>query len=243
MDAKVGDWVVTPRHGCPVEINALWHAGLKTLAHFAARLGHDADAGAYQFGAEAVREAFRARFWNHARGYLHDVVPEDPTAPADDSVRPNALYAVALPGELLPPEQEAAVLSRARSDLLVPFGLRTLSPDAPAYKPHYRGDTLSRDGAYHQGTAWPFLLGVYASALVRHAARQGRPEPARHEVLGLYEWLPVALETFGLGHLPEVLDGDPPHRFGGCFAQAWSDCEALRALVEDGYGKGPPDVL
>ncbi|MBI5517060.1 MAG: glycogen debranching enzyme N-terminal domain-containing protein [Deltaproteobacteria bacterium] len=243
MDAKVGDWVVTPRHGCPVEINALWHAGLKTLAHFAARLGHDGDAGAYQFSAEGVREAFRARFWNPSRGYLYDVVPEDPGAPGDGSVRPNALYAVALPGELLPPEQEAAVVSRARSDLLVPFGLRTLSPDDTAYKGHYRGDPLSRDGAYHQGTAWPFLLGVYASAVVRHAAREDRLEPARHEVLALYEWLPVALETFGLGHLPEVLDGDPPHRFGGCFAQAWSDCEALRAIVEDGYGRGPPDTL
>lgn len=235
MDAKVGDWVVTPRRGAPVEINALWHHALRLLADLAA---DDASRAAWAAEADRVRDAFNARFWCAATAYLRDVVggPEGD----DDAVRPNALYALALPGDLVPLERCDAVLARARAELLVPLAVRTLAPSHPAYRGRFEGDPHSRDGAYHQGTAWPFLLGAYTRALVHTAERRGDADAltaARAEVSALLEPLGVALAAHGLGHLPEVMDGDAPHRPGGCFAQAWSDCEALRALVEDARGQ------
>ena len=242
MDARVGDTVFTPRHGAPVEVNALWHAGMLTLAWFAELAGDAADAETHRAEAARVKESFRAKFWNERTGYLHDAVREHER---DGSVRPNALYAVALPGELLDAEQRAAVIDRARRELLVPLALRTLSPSDPQYRGRYGGDAWSRDGAYHQGTAWPFLIGAYTGALVRHAQLSGDAEAvaaARAEVLGLFEGLGEALAAQCVGHLAEILEGDAPHRPVGCFAQAWSDCEALRALHEDAYGNGPEDL-
>lgn len=242
MDARVGDTVFTPRHGAPVEVNALWHAGLLTLAWLADLAGDAADAAAHRAEAARVRESFRARFWNASAGYLFDAVRPGERDPA---VRPNALYAVALPGELLDAEQRAAVIDRARRELLVPLALRTLSPSDPAYRGRYQGDAFSRDGAYHQGTAWPFLLGAYTSAVARHARLAGDPAAvarARAELLGLFEGLSDALGAQCVGHLAEIVEGDAPHRPVGCFAQAWSDCEALRALHEDAYGRGPEDL-
>jgi glycogen debranching enzyme len=125
------------------------------------------------------------------------------------------------------------------------LALRTLSPSDPQYRGRYEGDAWSRDGAYHQGTAWPFLLGAYTGALVRHAQLSGDGDAvarARAEVLGLFDGLGDALAAQCVGHLAEILEGDAPHRPVGCFAQAWSDCEALRALHEDAYGKGPEDL-
>ena len=234
MDAKVGDWVVTSRHGAPVEINALWHAALRTLAWMHGRYGDPGESARCTAEADRVRESFRAKFWNRARAYLFDVVRPDWSDPA---VRPNALLAVALPGDLIAPEQQMQVLARAKRDLLVPFALRSLAPDDPAYQGRFTGDPHARDGAYHQGTAWPFLLGWYTSALARH------DPSARDEVLGLFDGLTEALAAHGLGHIAEVMEGDAPHRSVGCFAQAWSDCELLRALVEDGLGRGPRDEL
>jgi predicted glycogen debranching enzyme len=243
MDARVGDHTFTPRHGAPVEVNALWHAGLLTLA-WLSRLAGDPDAAArYAADADRTRDAFRARFWNDDTAYLFDAVRGDDR---DPSVRPNALYAVALPGELLDAGQRRAVIERARAELLVPFALRTLSPRDPAYRGRYGGDPWHRDGAYHQGTAWPFLLGAYTGALVRHASLAGDAEAldrARRDVLGLFEGLADAVTAQGLGHLAEIFEGDAPHRPVGCFAQAWSDCEALRALYEDGHGRGPVDAF
>lgn len=233
MDAKVGDWVVTPRRGAPVEINALWHHALRTLAELSAD-----DGARYAAEADRVRDAFNARFWSDATGYLRDVVggPEGD----DDAVRPNALYALALPGDLVPLDRCETVLARARRELLVPLAVRTLAPSHPAYRGRFEGDPHARDGAYHQGTAWPFLLGAYTRGLVHTAERRGDAgalAAARAEVTALLAPLSDALAAHGLGHLPEVLDGDAPHRPGGCFAQAWSDCEALRALVEDARGQ------
>jgi predicted glycogen debranching enzyme len=235
MDAKVGDWVVTPRRGAPVEINALWHHALRLLAELA---DDPIAAAGYAAEADRAREVFNARFWSPATGYLRDVVG-GPTGD-DDAVRPNALYALALPGELVPLTRCEAVLTRARSELLVPLAVRTLSPRDPSYRGRFEGDPWSRDGAYHQGTAWPFLLGAYTRARVVTAERSGDAaavEAARAEVRALLSPLSEALSSHGLGHLPEVYDGDAPHRAGGCFAQAWSDCEALRALVEDARGQ------
>jgi predicted glycogen debranching enzyme len=242
MDARIGDTVFTPRHGAPVEVNALWHAGMLTLAWLAELEGDTRDAEAHRAAAAHTRASFRARFWNDHTAYLYDTVrPHD----RDGAVRPNALYAVALPGALLDAEQRAAVLDRARRELLVPLALRTLSPSDPRYRGRYEGDPWARDGAYHQGTAWPFLLGAYTAALVRHAALSGDPEAlqrARAEVLQRFEPLADALGAQCIGHLPEIVEGDAPHRPVGCFAQAWSDCEALRALHEDAYGRGPEDL-
>lgn len=241
MDARVGDTVFTPRHGCPVEINALWHAGLRSLAWLCGQTGDEGAAERWYREADHVRESFRELFWNHAADYPYDVVRDDYRDPA---VRPNALYAVALPGDLLSLEQCDAVLRRAREELLVPMAVRTLSPHDPAYKGHYGGDPWSRDSAYHQGTAWPFLLGAYTAALVRVGRRRGSPEAeaaARAEAKACFETLDAALSSYGLGHLPEIVEGDPPHRPVGCFAQAWSDAEALRGLVEDVAGAGPED--
>ncbi len=244
MDAKVGDVVFTPRDGAPVEVNALWHAGLRTLAWMARTYGDPDAAARWTADADRARESFRARFWNDSTRFLNDVAKRD--GGHDASVRPNALYALALPGDLVPLDQCEAVLTRARDELLVPLGLRTLSPHDPRYRGRYTGDPWSRDSAYHQGTAWPFLLGAYTAALTRTARRKGDPEAlraARREVMALFAPLGDALRAKGLGHLPEVLDGDPPHRHVGCIAQAWSDAEALRALVEDGQGLGPEDEL
>ncbi|MFO0650874.1 MAG: amylo-alpha-1,6-glucosidase [Polyangiales bacterium] len=243
MDARVGDHTFTPRHGAPVEVNALWHSGILTLAWLAELAGDEASAKAHRDDAARTRDSFRARFWNADGAYLFDAVRDDGR---DAAVRPNALYAVALPGELLDAGQRQAVIERARAELLVPFALRTLSPRDPQYRGRYAGDPWHRDGAYHQGTAWPFLIGAYTGALTRHASLSGDPsviEGARKEVLGLFEGLTEALAAQGLGHLAEIFEGDAPHRPVGCFAQAWSDAETLRALYEDGHGRGPVDAF
>jgi len=243
MDARVGDWVVTSRHGAPVEINALWHAGRRTLAWLYARVGQHTQAEAHLDAAQRIAAAFRSAFWNPSRSYPYDVVRHHGSDPA---VRPNALYAAALPGDLLSPAACAAMLERARRALVVPLAVRTLSPDDPAYRGHYGGDPLSRDGAYHQGTAWPFLLGGYATAVVRTARRlhpgdAGALEAARMDVRGCLSTLDEALRNYGMGHLAEIVEGDAPHHPVGCFAQAWSDAEVLRILHEDLYGLGPAD--
>jgi predicted glycogen debranching enzyme len=241
MDARCGDTVFTPRHGCAVEINALWYAGLRSLAWLCAETGEEGAADRWYREADHVRTSFRERFWNPELSYLYDVVRDDDR---DPSVRPNALYAVALPGDLLPLDQCEAVLRRARDELLVPMAVRTLSPKDPAYQGRYAGGPWSRDSAYHQGTAWPFLLGAYTAAVVRVGRRRVTPEAeaeARAEAGRCFDGLATSLTTYGLGHLPEIVEGDAPHRPVGCFAQAWSDAEALRGLVEDVSGAGPED--
>ncbi len=243
MDARVDGRPVTSRHGRAVEINALWHAALLTLAWMAERLGDGSNAASSRDHARRTRDSFREQFWNESQGYLYDIVRDDG---ADASLRPNALYAVALPGEILPLAQAASVVAIARKKLLVPLAVRTLAPDDARYVPAYRGDPTSRDRAYHMGTAWPFLVGVYATAVVRVAERNGDPTvvcAARQEVAELLHPLTNALTAGCVGHLSEVVDGNPPYRPGGCFAQAWSDCEALRALSEDALARGPLDRL
>ncbi|MBL8605463.1 MAG: glycogen debranching enzyme family protein [Myxococcales bacterium] len=242
MDARVGDWVVTSRHGAPVEINALWHSGLLTLSALCAR-AHDAvGAGRYAHEAQRAAAAFRTRFWHAERGYLYDVVRG---AAGDPSVRPNALYAVSLPGELLSVRQCESVLKVCRDELLVPLALRTLSPRDAGYRGWYSGDPWSRDGAYHQGTAWPFLFGAYVSAVMATARRVSEAEVARAraELKALYRPLDAALRAYGLGHLSEIVEGDEPHRPVGCFAQAWSDAELLRGWVEEVDADGRFDQL
>ena len=222
MDAKVGDWVVTPRMGKPVEVNALWYNALKILQHLAERFGQRADYG--QRAAE-VRASFERLFWCEDRGYLCDVVaPEGP----DWAIRPNQVFALSLPFPLVEGERARRVLSVIDQHLLTPRGLRSLSPSDPAYCARYAGGPWERDRAYHQGTVWAWLIGPYITALCRCHGRAGR-QRGRALLDGFAEHLHEA----GLGTVSEIFDAEPPFAPRGCIAQAWSVAELLRAGVED----------
>jgi predicted glycogen debranching enzyme len=219
MDAKVGDWVVTPRIGKPVEVQALW---INALRIGAVRSPH------WQALAQKAHAAFLACFPDPDTGGLVDVVDADGIAGRlDRSVRPNQIFAVGgLPFPLLEGEAATRVVDVVERRLLTPLGLRTLSPDDPAYVPHYRGDPRARDGAYHQGTAWPWLMGPFVEAWLR--VRGNAPaarEEARRRFLAP---LTAHLDTAGLGHVSEVADAEPPHTPGGCPFQAWSLGELIR---------------
>lgn len=218
MDAKVGDWVVTPRAGKPVEVQALW---INTLAIGAAWDGRWA-------AMETVaRAAFLGRFPNSAGG-LYDVVDMDGVAgTVDQRVRPNQILAVGgLPHPVVPPGLAREIVDLVEQRLLTPLGLRTLDPHDPDYRPHYRGGVLERDGAYHQGTAWPWLLGPFVQAWLR--VRDGTDSAKAEARARFLPPLHAHLRTAGLGHVSEVVDGDPPHAPGGCPFQAWSLGEMLR---------------
>jgi len=210
MDAKVDDWVVTPRIGKPVEINALWYNALRTMAVFAQRLGLDNSTYAKQ--ADKARTGFQ-RFINPANGGLFDVL--DGPDGHDDTLRPNQVLAVSLPFSPLDSDAQAGVVRLCRRELLTSYGLRSLSPADQLYQPHYVGGVQERDGAYHQGTVWAWLLGHYALAEYRV---HGDADAA----LGLLEPIRDHLMDAGLGTVSEILDGDPPHTPRGCPAQAWS---------------------
>ena len=219
MDAKVGDWVVTPRIGKPVEIEALWLNALAIGARFDPRWLEPLARG---------RRAFAERFWNAETGYLHDVVDAGHRRGENDaSIRPNAVFAVGgLPFPLLEGEKARAVLARAEELLLTPLGLRSLVPEATGYAPRYQGGVRDRDGSYHQGTVWPWLLGAFVEAWMRvHGDTAANRATARRRFL---EPLFAHLEVAGLGHVSEIADGDAPHTPRGCPFQAWSVGEALR---------------
>jgi predicted glycogen debranching enzyme len=227
MDAKVGDWVVTPRRGKPVEVQALWFNALKTMEGLAVRFGKDDDAA--RFARMAIRAAasFNRIFWNAGASCLYDVVLGDLR---DASIRPNQILAASLPYSMLEASRARAVLDVVTRELLTPYGLRTLSALDPAYRGRYEGDGASRDGAYHQGTVWPWLIGPYVTAFLNV---NGRSEKARKEAAALLVPLSDFLLGPGLGQLPEIFDGDAPHRPCGAIAQAWSVAEVLRLLVEE----------
>lgn len=222
MDAKVGDWVVTPRHGKAVEVNALWYNALRVGERLAQAF--DLPVGE-RFGrqAEAVRRAFNEVFWNQAKGCLYDVVRGEER---EDAVRPNQLFSVSLPYPVLAPARWGAVVEVCERELLTPVGLRSLSPADPSYQGHYGGDPQRRDGAYHRGTVWGWLLGPFVSAFLRVHGTSARSR-ARELLTGLEAHLTDA----GLGTLSEIFDGDPPHTPRGCFAQAWTVGETLRVLT------------
>jgi glycogen debranching enzyme len=218
MDAKVGDLVVTPRIGKPVEINALWYNTLRIVAESLAargdRAGDDLTAQA-----ERVRTSFLARFQQSAYPHLADVV--DGPNGDDWTMRPNQIFAVSLPYPLLTGAEAQAVVSAVGRSLLTSYGLRSLSPDDPAYRGTYGGDQYQRDTAYHQGPVWTWLIGPYAEAYHRC---YGDPVAAL-EVLRPVE---DHLRDAGLGSVSEILEGDPPHLPRGCIAQAWGVAEVLR---------------
>jgi predicted glycogen debranching enzyme len=217
MDARIGDWVVTPRIGKPVEINALWYNALVAMTGLARRLGRPA----VEWAAMAARaEAGFARFWNEKTGYCYDVIdgPDGPEA----ALRPNQILAVSLPASPLPAGRQRQVVDACGRQLLISYGLRSLGPGEPGYQPRYAGGPRERDGAYHRGTAWAWLLGPFALAYERV---HGDRDAAR----ALLEPMAHHLADYGVGSIAEVFDAEPPFAPGGCIAQAWSVAETLRA--------------
>ena len=217
MDAKVGDWVVTPRIGKPVEINALWLNAVSTMTEFARLLGRPSAGHACLV--KRARKGF-ARFWNEATQCCFDVL--DGPGGNDASIRPNQIFAVSLAQTALSPEQQRAVVDTCGRHLLTSHGLRSLSPDDPQYRGHYGGSRVERDGAYHQGTVWAWLLGPFALAHLRVYN-----DPA--QAASFLEPIANHLKVHGLGSISEIFDGDAPFTPRGCIAQAWSVAEVLRA--------------
>jgi predicted glycogen debranching enzyme len=222
MDAKMDDWVVTPRIGKPVEINALWYNALKIMADFARRMCDPNAAARYEALAQRSAASFADRFWWPEGGYLYDVV--DGPAGNDASLRPNQIFAVSLPHSPLSPGRARAVVDAVGRSLLTSYGLRSLAPDHPDYVGRYGGDQWTRDNAYHQGTVWAWLIGPYVTAYSRVT---GDTAGARR----LLEPFADHLRDAGMGTIGEIFDSDPPHTPRGCLAQAWSVAEVLRAWL------------
>lgn len=228
MDAKVGEWVVTPRHGKPVEVQALWIRALAVGESLARKFREPAYAERCRLDRQAAADSFRRRFWHEPGGYLFDVV--DGPDGDDASIRPNQLYAIALCDDLVTEDQAKRVLDVVEAHLFTPVGLRTLSLKDPHYRPRYEGGVPERDGAYHQGTVWPFLLGVFITAWLKV---RGRHWSQRVRARSFLDGLAAHLNEGCLGQVSEIFDAEAPHQPRGCPAQAWSVAEPLRALVED----------
>jgi predicted glycogen debranching enzyme len=219
MDAKIGDWVVTPRIGKPVEIQALWLNALKIAGETDPRWKQLYDRG---------NTAFLARFWDEARGCLYDVADADHiVGKSDRSFRPNQIFAVGgLPSALIEGPQARRIVDAVENRLLTPLGLRSLAPGEPGYQPRYSGDGRHRDAEYHQGTVWPWLVGPFIEAWLRV---RGETTAAKAEArTRFFQPLLTHLDEAGIGHLPEIADGEAPHTPRGCPFQAWSVAEALR---------------
>jgi predicted glycogen debranching enzyme len=218
MDAKVGDWVVTPRIGKPVEVNALWYNALETMAALSPKVGKAAEPFANM--ASAAKKSF-AKFWNEQRGCCFDVI-DSPGIGNDAALRPNQIFAVSLPMSPLSPDQQKAIVDTCARQLLTSHGLRSLAPGEPDYQPHYGGGTKERDGAYHRGTVWGWLIGPFIHAHLRVYGD-------RNAALSFLEPLGRQINSGGLGTLSEIFEGDAPFAARGCIAQAWTVAEVLRA--------------
>jgi predicted glycogen debranching enzyme len=227
MDAKVGDWVVTPRRSKPVEIQALWYNAVCIMEELAGLIGDDSAKKRYNSMAALTKWSFNRLLWNEKGGYLYDVVNG---GPPDASIRPNQIFAVSLPHSMLSPDRAKQVVSMVEQHLLTPYGLRSLAPSDSHYRGRYTGDGASRDGAYHQGTVWPWLMGPFITAYIKV---NGGSETARRQAELWLTPLKEHLSDAGLGHISEIFEGDAPHRPVGCVAQAWSVAEILRTTVED----------
>jgi predicted glycogen debranching enzyme len=226
MDAKVGDWVVTPRIGKPIEVNALWYNALRTMANFSRQLSKPHEE--YEAMADRVLASF-SRFWNAKTAYCFDVL--DSPKGNDASLRPNQIFAVSLPESPLNPDQQKEVVEACGRMLLTSHGLRSLSPEDPHYQGQYGGNQRQRDGAYHQGTVWGWLLGPFVLA---HLRVYGDRVPCPWHRTKSREFLePMAnhLAAHGLGSLSEIFEGDAPMTARGCIAQAWTVAEVLRSWI------------
>jgi predicted glycogen debranching enzyme len=226
MDAKVDDWVVTPRRGKAVEINALYYNALRLLEEWTREEDGPDTSRPYAEAAELVRASFNARFWYAAGSYLYDVV--DGESGDDASCRPNQIFAISLPHPVLEPNRWRPVVDVVRSKLLTPVGLRSLSSDHPSYRAQYYGDLRARDAAYHQGTVWAWLLGPFVDAWLKVSSDD---RDLSREML---DGISAHLNEACIGSISEIFDAEPPFTPRGCIAQAWSVAEILRALVRTG---------
>jgi predicted glycogen debranching enzyme len=223
MDAKVGDWVVTPRRGKAVEINALWYNALHLLADWLRASGDAAAAERYAAAAAHTCDSFNRRFWNESTGYLFDVI--DGEQGDDAACRPNQILAVALHHPVLSRDRWEAVVTAVQSRLATHVGLRSLSRDHPDYRPRYDGDLRARDAAYHQGTVWAWLIGPFIDAWLK-------VHPDRVGAHALLRGFVPQLRQAGVGSVSEIFDAEPPHTPRGCIAQAWSVAELLRVWLK-----------
>ncbi|MFZ1701346.1 MAG: amylo-alpha-1,6-glucosidase [Pyrinomonadaceae bacterium] len=222
MDAKIGDWVVTPRKGKPVEIQALWYNALCIMAAFAKSFGDQKGEKTFKAMATKAKTNFRSQFWNANDACLYDVVDGDER---DASIRPNQILAVSLPFSMLDAATSRKVVAKVQSELLTPYGLRSLSPNDPRYAPIYIGSPLERDGSYHQGTVWGWLIGPFVDAYRRTHSKDAKAEKRIGEILAGFS---AHMSETMVGQISEVFDADSPHRSRGCAAQAWSVAEVLR---------------
>jgi predicted glycogen debranching enzyme len=226
MDAKVGDWVVTPRRGKAVEINALWYNALRLLEQWVREIdGDGGEASGYAAAAEQCREAFNRRFWYADGGYLYDVL-DGPDGGSDAALRPNQVFAISLDNPVLDKARWQPVLDVVRAKLVTPVGLRSLAPGSPDYKPKYFGDLRSRDAAYHQGTVWAWLIGPFVDAWLK-----AHPDD-RAGAAALLSGFRKHMGEACVGSISEIFDAQPPYTPRGCIAQAWSVAEVLRSLVK-----------
>jgi predicted glycogen debranching enzyme len=228
MDAKVGDWVVTPRIGKPVEIQALWYNALRVMEDFAARFSDEVARKRFNRMATLAQYSFNRLFWNESAQCLYDVV----NGTTDGSLRPNQILAVSLPYSMLSAERARLVVDRVERDLLTPAGLRTLAANDSRYLGRYGGDQRCRDAAYHMGTVWPWLMGPFITAYLRTHAASTESVAARELVTQWLAEFERQLSLAGLGQIAEIHEGNAPHNPCGCVAQAWSVAELLRVKAE-----------
>ncbi len=224
MDAKIGDWVVTPRTGKPVEIQALWYNALRILTDLAAKFGDKTRQTDYENMAAAAKKSFNEQFWNETDQCLFDVVNGDDS---DASVRPNQIFAVSLPHTMLTSATARKVVEKVESELLTPFGLRSLSPKDARYVPVYTGSPHERDAAYHQGTVWGWLTGHFIDAYRKVHSKDARANECVKEIISGFR---SHISQASAGQISEIFDAEPPHHPRGCAAQAWSVAELLRTF-------------
>lgn len=230
MDVRVGDWVVTPRHGKPVEINALWYNALRIMGHLSERFG---ESSPYDELSHIVYNSFNKRFWNDEKRCLFDVVDVDlgnGILTNDNAIRPNQIWAVSLPFTMLSEEKAKAVVGTVYKHLYTPYGLRSLSHEDPEYKAQYIGKLIDRDAAYHMGTVWAFPLGAFITAYCKVNNYTAEAVSVAKEMCELFE---DHMQDGGIGGIAEIFDGDFSCTGRGCFTQAWSVGEILRAYTED----------
>ncbi len=225
MDARIGNWVVTPRMGKPVEIQALWYNALRIFAELLRLNGQESDATAVENSAGKAKESFTRLFWNEEGKYLYDVIDEN--GKPDANLRPNQLFAISLPHSLLEGKKAASVLKITKEKLYTPVGLRSLPADDVHYIPHYGGDQWHRDSAYHEGTVWSWLLGAYVDTIIKTATKNAKAEAAK--VIDNFRY---HLSEGCLGSVSEIFDADTPHHPRGCVAQAWGVAEILRVILD-----------
>ena len=237
MNAQINDLAVTPRHGRAVELNALWYNALRIGADMARQFHQPVRAEELFTLANKVKQTFNRRFWNEQTGCCFDVVADQGN---EGAIRPNQILAISLPYPILNVDRHAAVLSKVRDELLTPLGVRTLSSSDANYRGRYGGTILARDSAYHQGCAYPWLLGPFVSAFLRV---YGRAQPTRDQAMGMLKSCLEHLCGQGSGQIHELFDGDSPHYAGGLTACARSVAEILRAYVEDVLDLGPVDAM